>query len=175
MGWEIVGNFPLHLKKYIIIVAPHTSWIDFPVGLFTRFIAGVDIKYIGKHTLFKPPFGFFFKAMGGTPVDRSKNQSMVQAIIDIFNANDSFVFALSPEGTRKKVTQWKSGFYHVAKGANIPLVMAALDFERKKVIISDPYDLSGNEATDIQKFRDFFKDIKGKKPENFDPNFELKV
>jgi len=174
-GWEIENNFPINLKKYIIIVAPHTSWIDFPLSILVKSVSKVDIKYIGKHTLFKPPFGYFFRAMGGMPVNRAKSQSMVQAIINIFNENESFVFSLSPEGTRKKVSQWKSGFYHVAKGANIPLVMTGLDYEKKKVIISEPYYLTDNEQQDIKIFREFFKDIKGKYPEKFDPNFTLRV
>jgi 1-acyl-sn-glycerol-3-phosphate acyltransferase len=175
MGWKIVNDFPRNIKKYIIIVAPHTSWVDFPLSILVEFITKVDIKFIGKHTLFKPPFGFLFKALGGTPVDRSKSQSMVQAIIDIFNSKDEFIMALSPEGTRKKASQWKSGFYHVAKGANIPLVMAALDFKNKKVIISEPYYLSENEEQDIQKIKTFFKGVQGKHPENFDPDFTLKL
>jgi len=175
MGWKIVNDFPKSIKKYIIIVAPHTSWVDFPVSILVKFITKVDIKFIGKHTLFQPPFGFFFRALGGTPVDRSKSQSMVQAIVDIFNSKESFVMALSPEGTRKKTRQWKSGFYHVAKGANIPLVMASLDFKNKKVIISEPFYLSDNEVQNIQKIQTFFKGIEGKHPENFDPDFTLKV
>ena len=175
MGWKIVNDFPKSIKKYIIIVAPHTSWVDFPVSILVKFITKVDIKFIGKHTLFEPPFGFLFRALGGTPVDRTKSQSMVQAIVDIFNSKESFVMSLSPEGTRKKTSQWKSGFYHVAKGANIPLVMAALDFKNKKVIISEPYYLTESEAHDIQKIQSFFKDIEGKHPENFDPNFTLKI
>jgi 1-acyl-sn-glycerol-3-phosphate acyltransferase len=175
MGWKIVNDFPKSIKKYIIIVAPHTSWVDFPVSILVKFITKVDIKFIGKHTLFEPPFGFLFRALGGTPVDRSKSQSMVQAIVDIFNSKESFVMSLSPEGTRKKTSQWKSGFYHVAKGADIPLVMAALDFKNKKVIISEPYYLTESEAQDIQKIQSFFKDIQGKHPENFDPDFSLKI
>lgn len=175
MGWEIVHDFPRNLKKYIIIVAPHTSWVDFPICILVKYISKVDIKFIGKHTLFKPPFGFLFKALGGTPVDRSKSQSMVQAIIAVFDSKEEFIMSLSPEGTRKKASQWKSGFYHVAKGANIPIIMVALDFKNKKVIISDPYYLSKNEEQDVQKIQIFYKDVQGKKAENFDPNFTLKV
>ncbi len=171
MGWKIENDFPKDIKKYIIIAAPHTSNMDFPIGILTRFAKGVDVKFIGKHTLFKPPFGFIFRALGGTPVDRNKNTNMVQAIIDIFSEKEEFIFALSPEGTRKRTKKWKTGFYHVAKGSHVPIVMVALDFGNKKVIIDQPYFLSGNQQTDFQHFHDFYKDIKGKNPDQFGTDF----
>lgn len=171
LGWKIVGDFPKNIKKYIIIPAPHTSNFDFPLGILARMAQDVDVKYIGKHTLFEPPFGFIFRALGGTPVDRSKSKNMVQAIIDIFNERDTFIFALSPEGTRKKTDKWKTGFYHVAKGAKVPVVLAGLDYENKKVIINEPYYLTGDQKKDFLYFHNFFKDIKGKNPEQFEPNF----
>jgi 1-acyl-sn-glycerol-3-phosphate acyltransferase len=171
MGWKIENNFPKDIKKYIIIAAPHTSSMDFPIGIFSKFIQGVDIKFIGKHTLFRPPFGFIFRALGGTPVDRRKATNMVQAIIDIFNEKEEFVFALSPEGTRKRTEKWKTGFYHVAKGANVPIVMAAIDFGNKKVIIDKPYYLTDNQKTDFEVFHNFFKDIEAKNPDQFESDF----
>jgi len=171
LGWKIENDFPKDLKKYLIIAAPHTSSMDFPIGIMTKFILGVDIKFIGKHTLFKPPFGFIFRALGGTPVDRSKSTNMVQALIDIFNEKEDFIFALSPEGTRKRTVKWKTGFYHVAIGADVPIVMAAIDFGNKKVTIEKPYYLSKDQETDFKYFHRFFKDIKGKNPNQFEPNF----
>ena len=123
-----MNAFPSDLKKYIIIVAPHTSWVDFPLGVLAKTAYGINGNYIGKHTLFKPPYGFFFRALGGTPVDRSKSTNMVEAIIDIFNTKENFILALSPEGTRKKLDKWKTGFYFVAKGAKVPIVMVGFDF-----------------------------------------------
>jgi len=175
MGWKIENDFPKEIKKYIIIAAPHTSNLDFPIGILAKFIKGVDIKFIGKHTLFKPPYGFIFRALGGAPVNRTKSKNMVQALIDIFNENDEFVFALSPEGTRKKVNTWRTGFYHVAKGANVPIVMAALDFGNKKIIIDKAYYLIGDQKIDFDHFHRFFKDIEGKNPEQFDPNFHKNI
>jgi len=171
MGWKIENNFPKDLKKYLIIAAPHTSNLDFPIGIMAKFIQDIDIKFIGKHTLFKPPYGFIFRALGGTPVDRSKSTNMVQALIDIFNENEKFIFALSPEGTRKMTNKWKTGFYHVALGANVPIVMAAIDFKNKKVIIDKPYYLSKDQKTDFTYFHNYFKDIQGKNPNQFEPNF----
>ncbi len=175
LGWKIINDFPRDLDKYIIIAAPHTSNWDFPIGVLVKFAKGLDIRFIGKHTLFKPPFGFFFRALGGTPVDRSQSSNMVQSLVDIFNAHEKFIFALSPEGTRKKVSRWKTGFYHVARGADVPVVMATLDFGRKQVLIDNPYYLTGDEKTDFRHFHEFYKDVQGKNPEQFDPDFHLNV
>ena len=128
LGWKLENDFPQDIKKYVIIVAPHTSWIDFPIAILSRMASGTMIHFIGKNTLFRAPFGFFFKILGGTPVDRTKNNNLVDAVITIFNKKKVFRLALSPEGTRKKVAAWKTGFYYIAKGANVPVVMATLRF-----------------------------------------------
>ena len=175
LGWKIINDFPHHLDKYIIIAGPHTSNWDFPLGLAVKFAKKLDVRFIGKHTLFKPPFGFIFRALGGQPVDRTKSSNMVDSIIEVFNNEDKFVFALSPEGTRKRVSKWKSGFYHVAKGANVPIVMATLDFGRKQVLIDEPYYPTGDKKADFLHFHNFYKDVQGKNPEQFDPNFHLNI
>ena len=135
MGWKIVGNPPHHLPKFIMIVIPHTSWHDFPVGVFARGVMQMDIKFIGKKALFKPPHGWIFKALGGYPVDRSKSNNFVQSVADAYNSEDKLRMVIAPEGTRKQVTKLKSGFYWIAKLANIPIVPVAFDFERKEVQI----------------------------------------
>jgi 1-acyl-sn-glycerol-3-phosphate acyltransferase len=165
LGWKMDTNFPTEIKKYVVIAAPHTSWLDFPIAILARLSSGIMINYIGKDSLFKGPFGFFFRALGGTPVDRSKNNKLVDAIVDIFNSKEEFRLALSPEGTRKKVDQWKTGFYFIAKGANVPIVMVGLDFENKQIKISEPYYLTENFEKDFEVFQDFYRDIKGKNPE----------
>lgn len=165
LGWKFVGEFPYHLKKYVVIAAPHTSWVDFPIAILARMASGIMINYIGKDSLFKGPFGFFFKALGGTPVDRSKNNKLVDAIVAIFNSREVFRLGLSPEGTRKKVTTWKTGFYYIAKGANVPIVMATLDFENKQIKISEPFYTTNNKEKDFEYLRGFFLNVKGKKPE----------
>ncbi len=164
MGWKVINAFP-KLPKYVIIAAPHTSWVDFPIAILTKFATGLKANYIGKASLFKAPFGFFFRWLGGAPVDRSKNNNAVDAIIDIFNSRDRFILGLAPEGTRQKVTEFKSGFYFIAKGAKVPIVMATLDFENKQIRISDPYYLTENKETDFDLFYNYFNGIKGKKPE----------
>jgi len=161
----MTGNFPTHLKKYVVIAAPHTSWQDFPIAILARNTSGEKINFIGKDSLFKGPFGWIFKSLGGAPVDRSKSNNLVDAIVDIFNSREEFRLGLSPEGTRKKVEKWKTGFYYIAKGANVPIVMATLDFENKRIKISEPYETTENKEKDFEYFHSFFKGVKGKIPE----------
>ena len=165
LGWKMDTNFPTHLKKYVVIAAPHTSWVDFPIAILARMSSGIMINYIGKDSLFKGPFGFFFRALGGTPVDRTKNNKLVDAIVELFNSKDEFRLGLSPEGTRKKVYTWKTGFYFIAKGAKVPVVMATLDFGNKQIKISEPYYTTENMEKDFEVFRGFYRDVKGKNPE----------
>ena len=162
LGWKLVGNFPSDLKKYVVIAAPHTSWLDFPIAILARNSTGEKIDFIGKDSLFKGPFGWVFKALGGTPVDRSKSNNLVDAIVDIFNSKDEFRLGISPEGTRKKVDRWKTGFYYIAKGARVPIVMATLDFENKQIQISEPYDTTDDKEKDFKVFHSFYLGVRGK-------------
>jgi len=165
LGWRVENGFPDAPKKYVIIAAPHTSWLDFPIAILSRMSQGKMVHFIGKGSLFKWPFGYFFKALGGTPVNRDKSTNMVAGVINIFNSKEEFRLGLSPEGTRKKVDKWKTGFYYIAKGANVPIVMATLDFENKKIKISEPYYVTEDIQKDFKVFDDFYKDVKGKNAE----------
>ena len=167
LGWKIIGNFPKDLNKYVIIAAPHTHWLDFPLGICVKYAQGTPVNYIGKASLFRPPFGFIFRWLGGAPVNRSKSTNKVEAIVQVFKSREKFILALSPEGTRKKIDTWKTGFYYIAKGANVPIVMGTLDFENKQVKISEPYYLTDSIENDFKHFYSFFKGVKGKIPENF--------
>ncbi len=164
MRWKIINDFP-NLNKYLIIAAPHTSWQDFPIAIMAKFIKGVKVNYIGKASLFKPPFGFLFRWLGGAPIERSKSTNKVQAIVDVFNKRDHFILGLSPEGTRQKVYKWKTGFYYIAKGANVPVVMATLDFKHRQIKISKPYYLTDNMEDDFNFFYGYFASVIGKRPE----------
>lgn len=169
MGWKLIGGFP-DLKKYVIIVVPHTSWHDFYMGILIRGVTGEKINYVGKKELFRPPFGWYFRWTGGAPIDRGKRSNTVDAIIDIFNEREEFRLSIAPEGTRKKVSTLKTGFYYVAKGAGVPIVMIALDFENKEVRIAEPFNPGDDMEADMQKIYDYFKGVKGKKPEySFEP------
>ena len=161
MGWKLIGGFP-DIPKCVVIVAPHTSWVDFVLGLLVRKIVGMQINFIGKKSLFKPPFGWLFRYLGGTPVDRSKNEDTVASISRIFDTREEFRLSLSPEGTRKKVKKWRSGFYYLAKAAKVPIVMVAFDFGKKEVKISDPVYTTKDQEADFKAYRQFYEGVEGK-------------
>lgn len=116
---------------------------------------------MGKHTLFKPPFGFLFYWLGGVPVDRTKNTNLIDIIVQYFNVNKEFKIAIAPEGTRKKVAKLKSGFYYIAKLAQVPIVMCTFDFEHKTVTYSNPFTPSDHVDEDLAKVWNYFRGIKG--------------
>ena len=165
-GWSIKGSFPYQLKKCIIIVGPHTSNWDFILGLAVRSKLKLNyFRFLGKKELFTGPFGFVFRKLGGVPVDRSGKNNMVDQVTRYFNENEYFSLVLSPEGTRKKVDRLHSGFYHIAKNANVPIVMTAFDFENKQVILAEPFFTGSLESADFEKIIRFFASVKGKVPE----------
>ena len=164
-GWKIEGNFPKDTPKYIAIGAPHTSNWDFILGLLSRSILGADIKFIAKKSLFLFPYGWLFRLLGGYPIDRKKNRNYVDAMIDLFNSKEHFAVAITPEGTRNRVDQFKSGFYYIAKGANIPIVITIFDASNKVFKILPPLPLSGNFEQDMEKITQYFRGIKGINPE----------
>ena len=163
LGWKTVGEFP-KLDKCVVAVVPHTSWVDFFLGLLIRRVINQEINYIGKKSLFNPPFGWFFRWMGGAPIDRSKSSDTVTAIANIFNEKEVFRLALSPEGTRKKIEKWKTGFYYIAKAANVPIVLVAFDYGRKQIKFSEPQVPSENMNEDFKTYIGFFKGVVGKIP-----------
>ena len=164
MGWRLEGDFPV-LDKCVVIVMPHTHWKDFTLGLVVRKMIDVQINYIGKDSLFKSPFGWFFRWMGGTPVDRSTSSNKVEAVAKIFEEREVFRMALAPEGTRKPVQELRTGFYYMAHTAGVPIVMVAFDFGQKRVKIAPPYHTSGDWDNDLQDIRTFYSDVRGKVPE----------
>ncbi len=163
LGWELVGAFP-KLDKCVIIVVPHTSWVDFPLGVLVRRIIDLEINFIAKKSLFEPPFGWYFRWMGGAPIDRSKRSDTVQAVARIFEERKYFRLALAPEGTRKKVSTLKTGFYYIAQAAEVPIVMVAFDYGNKRVKISEPHFPTGDQEADFEGYHTFFKGVKGKVP-----------
>lgn len=162
-GWQIEGQLP-DCAKYIIIVAPHTSNWDFIVGVLARGALGTRIHFLGKHQLFIPPWGWFFRAIGGSPVDRRKNNNLVDTAVQLFESKADYKLALAPEGTRSPVKRWKYGFYHIASKAQVPITPVGLDFSRRTVIIRTPLQPSGDIATDMHDILSFYRTIKGRHP-----------
>ncbi len=167
-GWKIMGNTNFSqdtIKKAVIIGAPHTSNLDFIVGLFLRKITRTKTNFIGKKELFIWPFGFYFRAVGGIPIDRVSGQDKVETIAKLFNDKKEFRLALSPEGTRKKVDKWKTGFYYIAKAANVPIIMFTFDYKNKLNTISEPFYPTNNIEADFNQIHHFYKGILGKTSE----------
>ncbi|RAJ26567.1 1-acyl-sn-glycerol-3-phosphate acyltransferase [Gelidibacter algens] len=169
LGWKVVGNVTMSkdtIKKAVIIAAPHTSWQDFYIALMMRQVIGVKSNYVAKKELFKWPFGYYFRAIGGAPLDRRPGQNKVEAIAKLFENRAEFRLALSPEGTRKKVEEWKTGFYYIAKKANVPIIMFTFDFEHKQNKISEPFYPTEDLVADFKYMRSFFDGVKGKVPKH---------
>lgn len=167
LGWKIIGDFKeKELKKVVMIVVPHTSWHDFYVGILTRKSLGVMVNFVGKKELFFWPFGYYFRWMGGAPLDRSKNQNKVEAIAEIFNSKDEFRLALAPEGTRKKVDKWKTGYYYIAQAANVPIIPVSFNYKTKTVTIGEPFYPTGDIEKDTVFLRKFYQGVEGKVIEN---------
>jgi 1-acyl-sn-glycerol-3-phosphate acyltransferase len=168
LGWKLVGNITMSkdtVKKAVVIAAPHTSWWDFALAVLMRKVIGVKSNFVGKKELFIWPFGYYFRSIGGASLDRTSGQNKVQAIAALFEDKDEFRLALSPEGTRKKVTEWKTGFYYIAKAANVPIIMFTFDFENKQNTISEPFYLTDDFEADLKFIKSFYAGVKGKYPE----------
>ncbi len=174
-GWKIEGEYPHHLPKFVLIVMPHTSNWDFPVGLLVRGALKADIKYVGKASLFRPPLGWLFRKLGGYPVDRSKSNNYVDAVVDIYNREERFVVTITPEGKRRRTDRLRSGFYYIALGANVPIVPVKFDWGEMVVGIGAPFYPTGDYDKEIEDILAFFKGAKGYNPEwgwGYEPDSE---
>lgn len=168
IGWKVDGKIP-DVPKAMLIVAPHTSNWDFPIGLMCSFLLKRELSWVGKHTLFKGIFGPFFRWLGGIAVDRRSRQNIVEQVVETFKKKTDFILVIAPEGTRKMADHWKSGFYHIALSANVPVLCGYIDYSRRKCGIGPLIHLSGNVEVDLGKIREFYARIKGKFPENQAP------
>lgn len=164
-GWKITGEYPHHLKKFVLCAVPHTSNWDLALGILARNALDTDIKFVAKHTLFVPPFGTLFKWLGGFPVDRRKKGNFVDTMIDVFNSHDEFRFNVAAEGTRDKTEGFKSGFYYIALGANVPIVCSKLNYAKKELHFGNVFYPTGDKEKEIKELEDYFKGVHGKYPE----------
>lgn len=165
LGWHVSG-FPTDIPpKYIVAAGPHTSNWDFPLGILTRTALGQKIHFLGKHTLFYPPLGWLMRWLGGYPVDRRKRGNMVDAVVDIFNHKEKFAITIAPEGTRRRVTKLKSGFYHIARKAGIPILICRFDYAQRTILFG-PLFWPGQDAdADLETITAFFRGVQGKYPD----------
>ena len=164
-GWEIEGNLPQDLGKYVIIVAHHTSNWDFVIGVAVKLITRIRVRFFAKHSLFFWPLGVLMRRLGGVPIERDKSINRVDQAIERINCSEYFVLVIAPEGTRSKVHKWKTGFYHIAHGANIPVVPIAFDFRQRKIIMGAPMSMTGDIPSDFARMHKFFLYHPGKHPE----------
>jgi len=168
LGWRLEGAKP-QFDRYVLIAAPHTSNWDFPLMLL--FAAAFDIKitWMGKHTLFKWPMGTVMRALGGMPIYRHKNQNLVSATAEALEQATQLVLVVPAEGTRRRTEHWKSGFYHIACKAKVPIVPSFLDFKLRRGGFGPALETSGIASEDMQYFRDFYQGMEGKFPDQVGP------
>jgi 1-acyl-sn-glycerol-3-phosphate acyltransferase len=163
MRWRIEGNVP-DRPKLVIIAAPHTTNWDFVVGIAAKLALRLEILWLGKHTLFRFPLGPLMRGLGGMPVVRSSSHDVVSGIVEEFARRDRMILALAPEGTRKRVERWRTGFYHIAHGARIPIVPVALNWGARAIQIGPPFETSGNIESDLEQLQRRFSGVQGLKP-----------
>jgi len=160
-GWKLQGELPA-TPKYVIVGVPHTSNWDFPLALAIAFIYGFDMQWMGKNSLFKGWRGPIMRWLGGIPIDRSSSTNVVAQTIEAFNTSDRLAIAIPPEGTRSKVNKWKTGFYYIALGANVPVVLAFLDYKHKTGGFLTTFYPTGDAEKDIAEMRNYYAGISGK-------------
>ena len=163
-GWRIEGSLPA-LDKFVVIGAHHTSNWDFMLFLAAKFVLRLNARWFGKHTLFRGPWGGLMRRWGGIPIQRHLKLNTVDQAVQAFRDSREMMLILSPEGTRRKVERWKMGFYHIARGAGVPIVLAALDYPGRRIVIGEPFWPTGDEAADLRRMLDFYRPFVPKKPE----------
>jgi 1-acyl-sn-glycerol-3-phosphate acyltransferase len=162
-GWRVEGRLPAGTKA-VAIAAPHTSNWDLPLMLAVSFVLGVKPSWLGKRQLFVGAFGWLMRRLGGIPVDRGQRTNLVEQVVDHFATVDQLFLVIPPSGTRKRATHWKSGFYHIARGAQVPIICAFLDYRRKVGGVGPTIVPSDDVRADMQVIRDFYAPITAKYP-----------
>jgi 1-acyl-sn-glycerol-3-phosphate acyltransferase len=168
-GWKIDNSIPPGVRKAVVIAAPHTSNWDFVYALATFRLLDIKVRYLIKQEVYRFPLKRLIDATGGIPVKRNSNTKLVNTFIQELNNAEDLFLMIPAEGTRSLVKKWKSGFYHAAMGANVPVLLGYLDFEKKTAGFGKVVNITGDRNKDMQIIREFYKNIKGKHPEKFDP------
>lgn len=165
-GWRFVGALP-EIPKYVLIVAPHTSNWDFPVGATAMFALDLDARWFMKASMFRGPFDRLFRGMGGRPIRRETSEGVVSELARMIRAEPHFVLAIAPEGTRKQVKEWRSGFYRIAEAAGVPIVPVRFDFSRREIGIGAPMQPTGDLAADVATLKALFTPDMARNPAGF--------
>jgi len=165
-GWRIEGNFP-DCAKFVMIVAPHTSNWDVPVGLMAKFALRLKCRFIAKHSLFWWPLGMLLRAVGGIPVNRAAASDFVDGSVRIFNAREELVLIITPEGTRAKVERWKSGFHRIARAVGVPVVLVVFDYSRKVVRLGPAFAATDDYERDLAAIQSHITASMARHPERY--------
>ena len=165
-GWRIAGNMP-DLPKVLMIVAPHTSNWDFFHGFSAYLTLQLDTTWLAKHTVFFWPLGILARRFGGMAIDRSRGGNMVRTCVAEYGRRERMCITITPEGTRKRVPEWKLGFYYIATEANVPIVPVALNYPKRQVVIMPPFFPTGDAAADLPKIKALYSAEMARHPENF--------
>ncbi len=165
-GWTFRGTLP-DLPKFVIVVAPHTSNWDFPVGVAALFALDLQAHWFGKASLFRPPIGTFMRMIRGRPVRRDSPEGVVAEVAAAVRAESEFVLAIAPEGTRSSVEHWRTGFYHIAEAAGVPIVPVSFDWNRREIGINAPVYPSGNLESDVAALQALYRPEMARHPEGF--------
>jgi 1-acyl-sn-glycerol-3-phosphate acyltransferase len=165
-GWRVQGGLP-PLPKFVIIVAPHTTNWDFIIGVLAMFITDLRASWLGKHTIFRFPVAPLLRWIGGEPIDRSASHGTVEQAIERFQTRPEWVLALSPEGTRRRVERWKTGFYRIAAGAGVPIVPCSIDYRARIFGIGPPVLPDQDEVAGVATLRALFRKEMARYPERF--------
>jgi 1-acyl-sn-glycerol-3-phosphate acyltransferase len=163
-GWTITGELPQH-PKFILAVAPHTSNWDFFVGIAVMFSLHLKVSFLAKGSIFRWPIKSLLTAIGGIGVDRSHSHGVVGQIVEEFKDNEQFILGIAPEGTRSKTTEWRTGFLHIAKQANVPVVPVSFDFIKKEVRFHPAVNITGDIDQELLEFKQVFTDVCAKNPQ----------
>lgn len=171
-GWKLVGHRPT-ADKFIMIIAPHTSNWEMPLGLIVGFASGILLSwpygFMMKEIWFRGPLGAFMRRLGGLPIDRSRPNEVVSRMADVLTRRERFILAITPEGTRRRTEAWKSGFYHIALAAAAPVVPVSFDYGRKEVGLGKALAMTGDKEKDVAALREFFEDVTPRFPDRFGP------
>ena len=165
-GARVEGNFP-DLPKGIILVYPHTSNWDFPLGLGAKWALSLDAAFLGKHSLFRFPLGTFLRWLGGIPVNRKAPEGVTETVIRRYRTSEKLYVVITPEGTRKKVARWKSGFHRIARGANVPVVPVLFDWSRRVVRVDPPVEMGEDLEADVARLQAMAHPQMARRPELF--------
>jgi len=169
LGWQVRGELPARAVRCVVIAAPHTSNWDFPFTLLAAFALGMRIRWIGKAPLFRPPFGWLMRWLGGIPVHRDRSNNLIAASIEALkSAPGPLQLVVAPEGTRRRTREWKAGFHHIARGAGLPILQSYLDWGTRTCGLGPLVDPSDDVEGDIARIRAFYAPFRGRNADQFD-------